>query len=406
VAKLKEIEQVFIYILREDNNRDEINKRIQQFDEDDWRGLFELVTKHGLFPVFYNRLLSLKLENTPPEFLFRLKNAFLLNLQRNILLERELSRILIYFKELNIPAIPLKGPILARYLYNDLGLRQAPCDLDILVRSEQFEAAEDALSKINYIPCNNGRDTLFQRNLKLKYARQLSFSCNLVDGTGVLVELHVDLRGLFVYFPLEYFWRNLKEFDLDGNKILMPTNETLLIYLSLVSMTLSEFIELRYLYDIYRLILKFKSELDWLKITESIKNTRHKTAVFFSLTLSQYFFYFAIPKDFLRIIKPNIIKRFLLRIWINKNNVLYKRTNRDYSWYCFFTAWHYFVTSYLYSKSILDCIKIIRSKIFLPMNEMVGRYSQPLSNASRSLYIKRLLKPISRLLKKGVVYGR
>ncbi len=183
----------------------------------------------------------------------------------------------------------------------------------------------------------------------------------------------------------------------------MPANETLLIYLALVTMSTSEFIELRYLYDIYTLISKFKDKLDWLKVANSIKDTRHKAAVFFSLTLSQSFFHFDIPKDFLKLIKPNIIKRLLLGIWINKNNVLHKEVNRSYSWYCFFLIWRYFVTSWLYSENIIDCIRIIQSKIFLPANEMAGLYSKQLSEASYSLYIKKLLKPISWFLKKGVV---
>jgi hypothetical protein len=194
VGKVKDIEQVFLNTLQENGNRDKINTTIQQFNDTDWEKLFELVTKHGLFPIFYTRLLSLKLEGIPPEFLSRLKKAFLLNLKRSLLLEKELLEILPHFKDLNIPVMPIKGPTLARYLYTDLALRQASCDLDLLVRQEKIKDTEYLFEKIGYHSCNKDK-TGFLRFIKLKYARQLHFSKKVNGLGGLILDLHWDIRG-------------------------------------------------------------------------------------------------------------------------------------------------------------------------------------------------------------------
>ena len=150
IQNVKEVENIFLSVLREDSDRDHINKEIQHFTAGDWDKLYESAIQSGLFPVFYNCLLSLDLNNISADFLSRLKNLYFLNLRRNVLLEQELFRIISYFKELNIPVIPLKGPILARYLYNDLALRQTSCDLDLLVRHETIEKTKEKLAELGY----------------------------------------------------------------------------------------------------------------------------------------------------------------------------------------------------------------------------------------------------------------
>ena len=390
----RNIEKVFLLLLQENTDKEGINKKIRYFKDKDWQALSDFVLRSDLFPLFHNRLLSLESENIPHNFMFELKTKYLLNLRRNIMLEKELFNITGNFRKNNISIVPLKGPALAEFLYGDLSLRQTSCDLDLLVRGEQLEEAEYALKKIGFVPSAKSEDAS-RRNFNLKYYRELGF---IKDSNGLLVELHIDLRQLFTFAPLEDFWNNSKELDLNGNKILMPSGECLLVYLSLVAMSINEFVELRYLYDIHTLMSKFRKELGLQELQSKLKDARYGAAVFFALRLSCGFFGTNIPADFLKKISPNWIKLFLLKLWINKGNVLRRRKNAGHSWYYFFTAWHYFVSSYLYSKGIFDCIRIIYRKIFLPVDEIAGYYKQPLPKIAYFLYIKRLLKPITRLL--------
>lgn len=390
----RRIEDVLLLVLKDNAEKSTIEKKVKNFTAVNWQDLGDLATKTGLFAEFYKRLLKLNLTDIPPDFLNRLKNLYLFNLRQNLILQRELFNLLEYFRAGGMAVVPLKGPILARHLYGDVALRRTSCDLDLLVKRERFEEAERILEKAGYVAPETNRDK-FYRNYELKHSGQLRFSRHIDDKNNFLVELHWDLRGLFAYAPLEDFWRDLREIDFDGHKILMPSNENLLIYLCLISMTLTEFPEPRYLYDIYTFVKKFGADLKWDTLAAKVVNARYRGPVFFGLALSREFFGFNIPAGFLEDIRPDIFKRLFLKLWINKQNVLYKRPDRSLGWYYFFTTWHYFVTSWLYSKNIIDCIRIIYKKIFLSKEDMAGYYKRSSSKVTPFLYLQRALKPVS-----------
>lgn len=389
MAKIKDIDQVFLNTLHENGYyRDKINKEVLQFKDADWDKLFELATKHGLFSVFYTKLSGLELENVPPAFHARLKNAFLLNLKRNLLLEKELSSILAYFKDLDIPVIPIKGPLLARYLYGDLAARQASCDLDLLVRRESIKDAEYLFGKIGY-DSRNEDETGFLRSIKLKYARQLHFTRKISGLGNLMLDLHWDLRGFFIDTHLEDFWRNSREVVLDGHKITMPSNVDLLFFLSLAALFPLEFVRLKYLYDMHTFISKFSKEFDWRQISIKAEAYGFQSFLFFSLKLSQVFFHTEIPKDFLNRLNPGFVKENILKILLNRENILHNRENVATSY-----SWRYLFSNYLFTDKNSDFFKKTYKKIFLPMKEVMGFYNRPQNEKSYSLYIKRLLKPV------------
>jgi len=323
VLESREIEQVFLYTLQEDDNRDEINKRIRQFNNNDWQILYELVTKSGLFCVFYTKLLSLKLGNTPPDFLSKLKNAYFLNLKRNTLLERELFSILTYFKELNIPVIPLKGPTLARHLYNDLGLRWASCDLDLLVKYEAMDEAGEKLGELGYrfSLIDYKRDFLCPIGLS-KQVRQIMFNKSIDETLSISLDLHWCIRGFFSDNSMQKLWQEAGYFDLDGQKISTLSHEDTLLYLSIISISTLEFVQLKYIYDIHRLATVFGKELDWDKLLCKVKHLNLENCLYFPLKLSKILFSTDIPSAFLAEIRPDWITRKLISIWINEKSVL------------------------------------------------------------------------------------
>jgi hypothetical protein len=353
MAKIKYIEQVFLLILQKDGNKDEINKRILAFKDSDWQRLYELATKNGLFPIFYHQLLSLRLENLPTEFLSKLKNAYFLNLKRNTLLERELFRILTYFKELNIPVIPLKGPILARYLYNDLALRQASCDLDLLVKYEAIDEVKEKLMGLGYdfSLIDYKRDFLCPIGLS-RQVEQIMLNKS-IDGTlSISLDLHWCIRGFFVDTHIQDLWQQARYFYLDGQKILMLSNEDALIYLSIISISILEFVQLKYIYDIHRLVTVFGKELDWERLLYKVKHANLENCLYFPLKLSKIIFSTDMPDVFLDEIRPNWITRKLISIWINEKSVLEFRQKVQFSYIL-----RYLLGRYLYSSSLNDFLR-------------------------------------------------
>jgi len=392
MVKIRDIEEIFLGVLQENNNnKGEITKKTRYFKDSDWEVLSDLSVENGLFPVFYKRLLSLALENIPPGFLSKLKTLYLINLKRNIILERELFDIISYLKENNIPVIPLKGPTLAKFLYGDLSLRVISCDLDLLIEQSKVKTAQKRLADKGYY--FDSRHEM--ADFSYRFRRQIVLQRKVEGGGYMFLDLHWDFRDQFSHTHLQDFWLNAVNISFDGHQILMPSPEDLLLYLILISISDFDFIQIKYLYDIHRLVTSFARHINWDALAVKTNQVWLDTALFFSLKLSQELFNTrGIPKEILDSLKPSDIRYNLLRLWINKRNILRAREkiSRGY-------AWRYFISSYALSKGIFDCIPIIYRKIFLPMDEVMGFYKQPLDKRSYFLYIKRLLKPITHLLK-------
>ena len=385
MAKFEEIEQILLCIIQEDSNTNKINKKIQDFNDSNWLALYELATKSGLSFVFYSRLLSLKLKNIPSEFLSKLKNLYLLNLKRNILLEQELFIILSYLQGLNIAVIALKGPLLARYLYNDLALRQASCDLDLLVKYENIEETEQKLQKIGYsFPLGKGGQADFFH----RFRKQITLQKHREGLNDIILDLHWDFRDRFINTHLEEFWFNAAYINLDGHRILAPSEEDLLLYLTLNAISDFDFVQIKYLYDIHQLITTRANNINWNILVSKARQISLGAVIFVTLRLCRDLFNTDIPQKILGS-RKSVIRDNLIKLWINKKNILRFR-EKIASGY----IWRHFVSSYILSKNIFACMRIIYNKIFLPMDEVMYFYEQPLSKAPYSLYIKRLLKPI------------
>ena len=353
IQNAREVENVFLSVLREDSDRDHTNKEIQDFTACDWDKLYESAIQSGLFPVFYNRLLGLELNNIPADFLSRLKNIYFLNLRRNILLEQELFRILAYFKELNIPVMPIKGPILARCLYNDVGLRQASCDLDLLVKYETVNQAKDKLRELGYglSLIERKRDFLHPVDLS-RQVEQIVLTKGIDSKLSITLDLHWCIRGFFSDRGIQKLWQEAGYFALDGQKILMPSHPDHLIYLSLISISTLEFVQLKYLYDIHRLVTVFGKELDWEELLYKIEHSNLRNCLYFPLRLSAVLFSTDIPKEFLDNIRPNWITRRLISVFINERSILDFRQKTKISY-----PLRYLLGRYLYSNSFADFLR-------------------------------------------------
>ena len=384
---LKNTEQAFLFFLQEDTPKEEMVGITRNFNQDSWQELSELAINCGLLPAFYRRLTALGLENIPSQIKDKLKNIYLYNLQRNILLEKELLKILPCFEEADIAVIPLKGPLLARYIYADLSSRLTSADLDLLVKKEDLNKAKTLLERLGF-----GAD---QRSFAeyLKFRRQLTLRKTDANGT-ILIDLHWDIGNRFICARIEDFWNNARKTESAGYSVLMPCPEDLILYLTLVSLSSHDFIQLRYLYDLHKAILKLKDALNWKLLTEKAFACQQQTTLFFALKLSDEFFRNEIPKEVLEKLHPGLIKEKICRLWINKTNILRfgLRGKRGYIWF-------YIVTSYLGSKNIFDCMRLVLSRVFIPAQEVAWDYRHPQEKRYYA-YIKRLFKPLQRIIKK------
>ena len=115
----------------------------------DWADLIEKACQHGVFLLFYENLQKTHPELIPPHISHQLHAYCQIKTARNLFLAKELCQILDLLATHNISAIPFKGPVLATLAYGNLALRDF-CDLDILVRTDDYLRAKELLIRQGY----------------------------------------------------------------------------------------------------------------------------------------------------------------------------------------------------------------------------------------------------------------
>jgi hypothetical protein len=383
----KIVKETFFSVLN-NSNPDILYRKIAQLDRQGWQELNTLVKENGLFPVFYKQISGI---NLPSDLKSSLKIQYYLRLKRNLILERETWNLLKQFKQSNILVVPLKGPILAKLLYGDVGLRQVPCDLDLLVHYSQLEKAEEVLLRMGY----SLRLDFASLESQHKFRRHVSFTRSSEKSGVIFIDLHWDFRDRFTPTHIKDFWLNVKETNLDGHPVMLPSKEDLLLFLALTIISDFDFVEIRYVFDLHSLITNFRNDIDWATLEAKAKKFGLKTVSFFSLKLAKNLFHTDIPQYFLYGIRPGLIKRCVSRIWINQASVLSHRREIAASY-----MWRYFASSYILSDSFSGFLRNACKKIFLPASEVMGSCEHLAERVSYPIYIKRLLKPVYRLFHK------
>jgi hypothetical protein len=115
----------------------------------DWARLLHLARAHEVAPLVCRSLERLGFAGVPDGARAALEQERRANAARNMLLARELARVLGLLDAAAIPAIPLKGVALAESLYGDAALRVCS-DMDVLVPRAHVTRAFDLLRADGY----------------------------------------------------------------------------------------------------------------------------------------------------------------------------------------------------------------------------------------------------------------
>lgn len=128
----------------------------------DWNKVFELAEHHGVTPILY-RALSARPGFAPAEVIEQFRRRYEHTARKNLRFTAELFRILDCLEAHAIPAIPLKGPLLAETVYGDLALRDFS-DLDVLIHRQDLARAKVALQTLDYsiaTPLSDGEERAY-----------------------------------------------------------------------------------------------------------------------------------------------------------------------------------------------------------------------------------------------------
>jgi|SRR5215217_797177 len=236
----------------------------------DWAYLLRLASRHRMVQLLFWYLNSYP-EAVPEVTLSELRGHFRENTRRNLLLTRELLKLLGLFDAHGMRAIPYKGPTLAVSVYGNLALRESD-DLDILINEPDLPKAKELLASMGYVPeypLSSAQEVAWLRH---HYAQ--SFWRSEVDST---IEIHwrVVERHFSLPLALEGLGERLEQIHLGDDVVPTLSVEDLLLVLC-VHGTKHHWERLRWICDVAEL-LRVRTDVNWetlMGVAESLGSQR------------------------------------------------------------------------------------------------------------------------------------
>ena len=321
--------------LLSDQPRSEFHRRADAalpptLSSDDWHLLAATAQREGVAPLLYHGLKGAGwLASVPSDVQAALRQAYYATTASNLLLYRELSRILTAFNPQSpipntqhpIPVILLKGVALAATLYSSIGLRPMS-DLDLLVPEERLAEAVARLKALGYVEpypeMAPGLNALAGHHVHLQGGQDVP----------VAVELHWTLIGGQHDWrspSLPWFWQQTEEWRMEMEtgvqspisnlqpptsssqseirnlqfEILTPTAHLLYLCAHLMLQHGEARSALRWFYDIHLLIEREGQRIQWDEVVARAREFRWAPAVYAALEGARDRFGTRLPPDVL-----------------------------------------------------------------------------------------------------------
>jgi hypothetical protein len=249
----------------------------------DWDYLLENALRHGMEPLLYWRLKAVAPEvrqSITPEVWHEIEQSFFYNAGKNLLLTRELLKILAALAEQKIDAVPYKGPLVTGAFYPNSALRQY-CDLDIFVSREDVLRARDVLRSLGF--ATEFAWTPAQERAHVHYEDEYVFHRAADDLT---VELHWEFnaRRSGSMLDTNRFWQQREAVVLNGTSVHSFAAQDLLLVLCVHGY--KHFWErLAWICDIAQ-IIKTRPDIDWEALLLQAKSTGIERILYLGLTLA------------------------------------------------------------------------------------------------------------------------
>ncbi|MFQ6082943.1 MAG: nucleotidyltransferase family protein [Candidatus Aminicenantia bacterium] len=293
-----------------------------------WIYLTRIADQHGVLPIVYRTLKAICPEDVPQDIMNQLRNLYLINSGRNLLLTRELFNLLDLFKNEGITAIPYKGPALAVLAYGNLSLRQFS-DLDILIHERDGQRAKDLLISCGY---RSGIQlTAAQEEAFIQSQRTYKF---LRDDGRVIADLQWGITPRYFPFLLdpECLWTRLESIYLDGKEILSFSPEDLLLILCVHGLCHC-WERLIWICDVAKLI-EVHQRMDWERVMKQTVTLGIERILFLGLFLVNDLLGVALPKEILQRMQYDpIVKTLTAQV---REHLFYKANHQSRALKCGF----------------------------------------------------------------------
>ncbi len=270
----------------------------------DWERLWDLAHLHEVVPVAGTAILAVGGSAVPSGWRERVMRRRHVTLMTNAHLADTLFDILGALDGADVPAIPVKGLVVAEQMYGDLAAR--PCaDLDVLVRPADLPVAREALRSIGFT----------QRAVPRYKALVHEFHDPAwgrgADNDHVRLELH---WALWADSERRLGTKGLWERSVPGTLMDRPvrtlSREDTLLHLA-IHRTRSA-LRLRWIVDVAELVRRYGDDLDWDAYLERSREAGARTASWVVLSLARDLLGAPVPRDVLGSLAPGRAKRAIL----------------------------------------------------------------------------------------------
>jgi len=231
----------------------------------------------------------------------------------------ELDRVAKLFQDKNIQLVALKNSGIARAIYPYPGLVPMG-DVDTLVRRSDFINAHQILIQNGYKIESPNKYHKADVNIGYRHGSS-EYTTTLPNGKQLWFELQWrPVEGRFLRQDQEPNGDELidRSMSIDGSvlRILSPEDNLLQVCLHTAKHSYVRAPGFRLHLDVDRIVNG--TNIDWNIFLEGVYKHKVKVPVYFSLVLPKTLFGTNIPDHVLKKIEPNILKKYVIGIWLNK----------------------------------------------------------------------------------------
>jgi len=231
----------------------------------DWSLVAQAAEDNGLAPLLYS---SLKKDGTlapPPDVRERLRIAYLRSDVANWQAFRELNRLLVLFRNEQIPVVILKGAALATTLYPEIAQRRMD-DIDLLVPQASAAKASSLLLQQGFATPQPLSRQFYQR-----YSNNQAFL--RFGNRPAHLEVHWHLFKSPYYcqrIPIAWFWNHTIEFDLNGQRACSFNPEAQFVHLCAHFALHHDTTRMIWSYDLALFLSRYAARLNWQEIIDTV----------------------------------------------------------------------------------------------------------------------------------------
>lgn len=357
------------------DDKDALESLLSQ-DKFSWQKIFSEAKEHNIVSLLYANFRKIEAEFIDEAILLNIEGYYKSVKFINTQLISELLELQNQFNKRGIKVIALKGLALITSIYDDIGLRYIG-DIDLFAKTADWHAIEEVLRSQGYVP---------DRNYNLLEPTELSDYTLSFRSVGFVkhepLSINIDLH----FNPIHIgniadtdLWTQTTAIHQADAEIYCLCPEHQLAHLC-VHMNHHGYIILKWFVDIYALLHKYKSVLNWDYIVKKFRNTGTGVSIYYGLMLTIGLFRScSIPDWVLNSLEPSIIAKKLFECTWDTQEIspIHSENARHLN----------FRMTMMLTEKLRDKYMYIKNSVIPPLRWLRCRYNDTSSKVGYGLYL-------------------